>query len=114
MVADMVGHRGLRSPWLCWLLLADPPSSSSDAKEASLLSTSVILEECSCNLELEVNACTRYSTWELAVVVVVVAVADDSFVGFFFDRFAGRLTLSLWLTQVKPLDSHNSNSRHRL
>ena len=49
----------------------------------------------------------------VAVVVVVVDDDDDSFVEFFFNRFASRLSLSLWLTQGKPLVSHDSNGRRR-
>ena len=44
------------------------------------------------------------------VVVVVVVDSWDSY----FDRSTGRLSLSLLLTQAKPLSSHDSNSRRWL
>ena len=55
----------------------------------------------------------------VVVVVVVVVVAYLSMVIYgklhgvliLADRFAGRLALSLWLTQAEPLDSHDSNIR---
>ena len=50
------------------------------------------------------------------VVVVVVVVNDHSWKasrGSFFGRSAGRLSLSLRLTQGKPLGCHDSNSRCR-
>ena len=51
----------------------------------------------------------------VVIAVVVVVVGDNSICGILFlDRFAGRLTLSLRLTQAKSLDSHDSNIRHRV
>ena len=46
------------------------------------------------------------------VVLVVVLIVPDSWDSF-FGRFAGTLSLSLWLTQAKPLGSHYSSSSRR-
>ena len=44
---------------------------------------------------------------------VVVGVVVDLICGIPFGRSAGRLSLSLWLTQRKPLGSHDSNGRRQ-
>ena len=53
----------------------------------------------------------------IVVVVIVAVVVGGSFVENFeaslFNHLTARLTLSLRLTQGKPLGSHNSNSRRR-
>ena len=77
--------------------------------EATLLSTSVILESVVASYSWK---SMNYSG-NAGMLVVVVGIVDSSIRGILFDRFVGRLTLSLRLTQEKPLDSHNSNTRRR-
>ena len=50
---------------------------------------------------------------ELDTVQGRVVVVNDDLCDSFFGRFAGTLSLSLWLTQVKSLGSQDSNSSCR-
>ena len=77
----------------CVIIVADDdirlPLSWLDAKETSLLSTSVILQ-------LEVNECIKVEILQgHLLLLLLLFVVDDSFVGFFFNRLTGRLSLSL-------------------
>ena len=66
-----------------------------DAKETSLLNTSKVIQEVYL-LNRAGNKLIRYSTRTLVVVVI-----DSSICGILFGLFAGRLTLSMWLTALE-------------
>ena len=82
-------------------LLADPLSWPKASKETSLLSTSMIS-----------GSAVVGKSWKWMSLIEntgTLAVVELYF--YFFFRFAGRFSLSLWLIWGKPMGSHNSNSR---